>query len=53
MFQATQYSQTIQFSISIDFLHTDIKTVLYLKIHFSVSTASMLKLFYFKQFSLA
>ena len=37
-------SQTIQFSISIDFcLHTDVRTVLFQTIEFSVSTVSMSK----------
>ncbi len=44
-FNQTILIQTIQFSISIDFVHTqlNVKTVLFQTIQFSISTVSMLK----------
>ena len=62
LFQAIQFSQTvliqtIQFSISIVFIHTqlNVKTVLFQIIQFSVSTVSMPKtvLFQVVQFSIS
>ena len=51
----TTLIQTIQFSISIDFISTqlNVKTVLYQKIQFSISTVIVLKELYFKQFNFA
>ena len=62
LFQAIQFSQTvliqtIHFSISIDFVYTqlNVKTVLYITIQFSVSTVSMSKTVPFQtiQFSIS
>ena len=60
LFQAIQFSQTllfqlIPFCISIVFVYTqlNVKIVLFQTTQFSVSTVSMSKQFYFKQFSLA
>ena len=47
--------QTFQFSMSIVFVYSqlNVRRVLFWTIQFSVSTVSMSRLFYFKQFSLA